>query len=73
MSQTRTAARITPIGADEIARASLTGLANRPGDAAPFGEGGLSPAALKERLNALARLAVDKINEVLEGLGDESG
>ena len=70
MSQTTRTAHITPIGAAEIAHASLTGLANRPGDAAPFGEGGLSPAALKERLTALARLAVDKINEVVESFGD---
>ncbi len=63
--------KIEKISAEEISRASLDRLANRPTGQAGFGESGLSPQDLKRRLVALARLGVDKVNELVDALGDE--
>ena len=63
--------KIDKISAAEIEQASLSGLANRPTGVTGFGGSGLSPGELKTRLVALARLGVDKVNELIDSLGDD--
>lgn len=55
----------------EIQKASLAGVANRPGQRSGFGNAGMTPSELKERFSALAMLAIYKLNELIEALGSE--
>ncbi len=62
---------IQKISENDIARASMEGVANRPNDRTGFGNSGMTPQQLKERHSALPKLAIRKLNEVIEAFGNE--
>lgn len=62
---------IERISADEVKRASMAGVANRPNQRTGFGNAGMTPQELKERFSALAMLGVNKINEMIEAFGSD--
>lgn len=63
-------ATVEPISAAEVERASMVGVANRPGQRNGFGNAGMTPLQLKERYSALAMLGIEKLNEVIAMLGN---
>lgn len=63
---------IKKITATEVERASVENLGNRPNNKMGFGQSGLSAAELKERFTALAKLAINKVNEVIDAFGSDT-
>lgn len=61
---------IHKITADEIYNNSVERLANRPNAASRFGTEGLSPEQLKAAYMALPKLAISKINELIDSLNN---
>ena len=62
---------IHKITADEIYNNSVERLANRPNAASRFGTEGLSPEQLKAAYMALPKLAINKINELIDSLNND--
>ncbi len=61
---------INKITAADIERNSVERLANRPGDRAGLGQGGLSASQLKTFFSALSKLSIDKVNEIIDAFGN---
>lgn len=63
--------KIARISAEQVEGASVEALSNRPNDRTGFQRGGLSAQELKAYFSALAKLSIDKVNEILDAIGDE--
>ena len=63
---------IQKIDADSVYKNSVERLANRPTAASRFGQGGMSPDKLKAAIDALAKLAIEKVNEVIEAINADA-
>ncbi|MBE6555226.1 MAG: hypothetical protein E7663_03180 [Ruminococcaceae bacterium] len=61
------------ISSEAVIARSVESLSNHPGAASRYGTGGLSPTALKRQYDALARLCIDKINELIDAIKGENG
>lgn len=61
--------RIDKISAAEVESNSVERLANRPGNNVGFGKGGLSAEQLKSFFSALAKLSINKVNEIIDAFG----
>ena len=61
---------INKITAADIERNSVERLANRPGDRAGLGKGGLTALQLKTFFSALSKLSIDKVNEIIDAFGN---
>ncbi len=64
--------KIERISAAAVQAASPESLAHRPNDRTGFGRGGLSAQELKAAFAALAKLSIDKVNEIVGALGDDA-
>lgn len=68
---------IQKITQEEISKKCIGALPNRPNQSTRYGSGGLSPEELKNRFDALPRLSIDKINELIDcicaAVGEEDG
>ena len=62
---------INKITTAETERRSVERLANRPNNRAGFGQSGLSAEQLKAFFSALAKLSIDKVNEIIDAFGGE--
>ena len=60
--------KITPITEKEINEKSMSTLPTRPNSNGLYGETKLTPSELKERMDALALLAIDRINKLIGGM-----
>lgn len=61
--------KITPITEKKIKEASMSTLPTRPNSNGLYGETKLTPQELKARMDALPLLALEKINEIINGMG----
>lgn len=59
---------IQRIDADSVYKNSVERLSNRPTAASRVGQGGLTPDKLKAAYDALAKLAIEKVNEVINAI-----
>lgn len=63
---------IQKIDADSVYKNSVERLANRPTAASRVGQGGMPPEKLKAAYDALAKLAIEKVNEVIEAINADA-
>ena len=63
---------IKKISAEQIYKNSMERIANRPTEASRFGRGGMDPAQLKAEYDKLAKLAIEKINEVINAIHSDA-
>lgn len=61
--------QIAPITEEKIKKAKMSTLPTRPNSNGLYGETKLTPQMLKERMDELPLLALDKINEIIKGMG----
>lgn len=59
---------IQKIDADSVYKNSVERLSNRPTAASRVGQGGMPPEKLKAAYDALAKLAIEKVNEVINAI-----
>ena len=64
--------KLSVISKEEIEKASVSSLPTRPNAPPAMGGSGMSPRQLRERFDALATLAIEKINAVLASLNGET-